>query len=51
MNPAALLAPKAQHADSYPRYTHYQHVARSSLGETTTTRAYSLVVNLSIDSD
>ena len=46
MNPAAFLAP--QHPAIYRPYTHSKRVARSSLGETTTPRTRSLVVDLPI---
>ena len=49
MNPAAF--PGFAAPDHLSLYTHSKHVARSSLGETTTPRPRNLVVNLPIDGE
>ena len=49
MNPAAF--PGFAAPDHLPLYTHSEHVTRSSLGETATPRARSLVVNFPFDGE
>jgi hypothetical protein len=52
MNPAAFAGSHGTGMQAFsPLHAHNKHLARRSLGETTTPRPRTRVVNLSIDSD